>query len=737
MNLRHCLLTLLLCMCVLPAEAAPALNALYTLSQPDSTVFQARIRGDEHLRIVTDPQGHVLVQGRDKVWYYARYEADGRKVSTGYPVGGDVPAHILAASTFIPEHALRLRTQNRRRQVTALREARPGLLSRVRSVAGPRQTVLNKHSIVILAEFADTKMTYTRDDFVQMLTLRGYDENGATGSAMDYFDAMFQGDYHFEFTVSPVITLDHESGWYFDNDDEDNDKNPGQAVVDACTKAHEAGIDFSRYDDDGDGEVDNVIVFVAGKDEAQGAGASAVWSHAWFVKDGAGITCRLDGKLINSYAITTEIGIDGYTSEGWHFGFTGIGTFCHEFSHTFGLPDFYDVDYAGSGGQADGLFRKLDLMDGGNSNNYGRTPPHYSALDYYLLGLGTCEDLTVGNRTLEPISTARRYLKYETGTEGEYYLFECRDNNTAWDKHIGGKGLLIYHVDRTGNDAGQSDTYEKVLTARERWEYNEVNANPIHECAALMAATPGVHAFTSDGYDSNNQSKVFYPQTSYRSFTPQTTPAFIFWNGKESPVGLVNIATDGSRVSFTVQGFSPIHIPEVGETAQEIFQDAAILQWTATDPAYTGNAYVSWGISATQKRDTVAVAPYEPGRYALRLEGLDSRTAYRTDVWFEQSDISSEIRAMNFTTKAFMSSGVPYIALPPKSGSGSFPSGTQLPLHVNNMQDAAHVEWFLGSTAIAPGGNGYYTLTRSGTLKAVVTRKNGYKDYIIKVLKVQ
>ena len=734
------LLLLLLLATSLQLHAIPAWNLLHTYTQPDGTTFQARLHGDEHLHYVTDAEGHALVRNSDGFWCYAYFQADGRKTSSGYPVGTEAPAYVLNASRYVPGTALTLRARERRQSVEAFRARRLAktrqAAERIRTKADGESTATNRHSIVILAEFSDTKMTFTRDNFIDMLTKEGYSYNGAHGSALDYFNEMFQGDWHFSFTVSPIITLDHDSAYYFANGEDDMDVNPAQAVADACWKAKEAGIDFSLFDDDGDSEVDNVIVFVAGKDESQGADANCVWSHAWAVRDGAGINCILDGKTINSYAITTEYGIDGNSpTGGWHYGFTGIGTVCHEFSHTFGLPDFYDTDYAGSGGYGDGLFGKIDLLDSGNINDYGRRPPHYSAIEYYLLGLGNVADISRGNHTLEPISENRRFLRYQTTHEGEYFLFECRDNTSVWDRNIGGKGLLIYHIDESGVDAGWSDAYHKNLTTTERWYFNEVNANPLHECGYLISATPGIHAKDSEGYDSGNQGKVFYPQTSYKEFSPDSDPPFILWDGSPAGLALVNIAMSGKNVTFTVQG-GHIQVPDVALVNQDIFQDAAILQWTATDETYAGPAYVQWGASASQERKIEEVRPYEPGKYAVRLEGLNGTTAYKADIWFEQDGTSGKIRSANFTTKAFRG-GVPYIVLASANSNGTFSSGTQIPLHVNNASGTDGVQWFLGGSTIEPGGNGYYTLTRGGTLKAVVTYTNGQKDIIIKEIKIQ
>lgn len=728
MRLRRYLYLLLLLIPALPLHAIPARNILHTFKQPDGTTFQARLRGDEHLHFVVDEQGHSLIRNGDGYWCYAYYQADGRKVSSGYPVGQEAPAHVLSASRYIPSEALRLRTAERRAQIGRFRSQRLEQMRRSKAFTGTsKDQKTNRHSVVILAEFSDIKMTYTREHFIDLLTKENYNFNGAHGSALDYFNEMFQGDWSFQFKVSPIVTLDHDSAYYFDDED-DVDKNPAQAVIDACKKAHDLGLNFSQFDDDEDGEVDNIIVFVAGHDQAIDGDVTNVWSHAWAIQDGAQISYSLDGVFLNSYAITTEYGQQG---------FTGIGTFCHEFSHTFGLPDFYDTDEVASGGLSNALFGKIDLMDSGNHNDAGRMPPHYSALDYYVLGLGTCEDIDTGNYILEPISESRRYLKYETGQEGEYFLFECRDNGSGWDQKIGGKGLLVYHIDESRRPAGRSDGFDRTLTAFERWgeDVNEVNANPTHQCGYIVTATPNINAYVihDDGsiIDLGNQARVFYPQKSYTTFP--SDPSFTLWNGDKLNLVLNNISFTGNAISFTIP--SP-DTPEIDQTRQDIFQDAAILQWTATDPTYAGKAIVEWGVSSSQTRQTVEVDPYEGGKYALRLEGLNGSTAYKAAIRFEEEGVSSKVVTLAFTTKAFRG-GVPFIVLPTSASNGSFTSGTEIPLHVNNAQGTDGVDWYLGNSAIQPSGNGYYPLTKAGTLKAVVTYKDGTKDIIIKEIKIQ
>ena len=72
-------------------------------------------------------------------------------------------------------------------------------------------------------------------------------------------------------------------------------------------------------------------------------------------------------------------------------GLAGIGTFCHEFSHCLGLPDFYDTSgrsYANFG------MDYWDLMDYGCYNLDGYVPIGYNAYERDFMGWRKLQTLT-------------------------------------------------------------------------------------------------------------------------------------------------------------------------------------------------------------------------------------------------------------------------------------------------------------------------------------------------------
>ena len=93
--------------------------------------------------------------------------------------------------------------------------------------------------------------------------------------------------------------------------------------------------DWGYYDNNGDGYVDIIDVIYAGYGEASNSAKleNTVWPHQWQLEQ----PMVVDGVQISKYACNNEL--DGYQGND----IDGIGTFCHEFSHCLGLPDFYST----------------------------------------------------------------------------------------------------------------------------------------------------------------------------------------------------------------------------------------------------------------------------------------------------------------------------------------------------------------------------------------------------------
>ena len=387
--------------------AVPAKPIVKTLIQPDGSELKVRLVGDENGHYYITLEGNVVERDKDG-WYV---------VGNGQQREGE-----------------RLQMPRKRVHSSTVDEQR----------RAPHQA---ERGLVILVEFSDVSFSKTRQNFDDLLNKEGYNYNGATGSARDYFRDASNGQYVPEFDVYGPYRLDSVMSYYGQNDRSGLDMHPDQMVVDAVAKLASdslVDINFADYDTDNDGYMDNLFVYYAGYGENEGAPENSVWPHAWEVYEEY-VKGQLvyDGKQIKGYACTSELqGTSGVLM-------CGIGTFCHEFGHVLGLPDFYVTDYSSQ----HKTLGDWDIMDAGAYLNGGNTPPTYSAHERFYLGWLTPEILNeTGDFELEELQKSNKaYIVTSTGEHNldggnpnpaTYYLLENRQK-TGWDRYLPGHGLMI------------------------------------------------------------------------------------------------------------------------------------------------------------------------------------------------------------------------------------------------------------------------------------------------------
>ena len=733
--MKHFTLSFILFLASLFSFAAPARYDNVTLTQPDGTRFTAILSGDEFMKIKVTETGEAIIQDEDGWWSYAVYDVNGNKKSTGCHVGAATSETDLAPSRNIPYDLLAYKATLKRKQAEYNRVQRtptPVMLK-----ASAELTQKNKAGLVILAQFKDASESfrYTRDKFVAMLNQRGYADNGATGSAKQYFDDQFNGMYEFSFDVPDVIvTLSQNRAYYGGNTEDGSDIRPQYMIVEACELADQY-VDFSKYDQDGDGEVDNVFVFFAGLDEASGAAEYHIWSHSWYIKDGAKIDLTLDGVVINRYACSSELLGSDYRNAIM----TSIGTFCHEYSHTLGLMDLYDTDYD-QGGCAAATWRYTSLMDGGNYNNNSNTPPYFNGFERAMLGISDpIEITTAGTYELPPINEGV-YYQINTTTENEIFLIEYRDGK-GWDAHMGGSGVMIYHVDLSTKPSGLSYRYGRDVPAYYRWYSNELNALAAHQCVDIIEADQREDQYTSYTNKTyrelqNSLAGIFFPYQNTNYITPNTSPGLVCWGDTEVKYALTGIKVENGKASFRVVGFSPDAMPVPTDIEIESFQDCAILSFGSTFE-FSGDAEITYGESGKDPK-TVIVPSYEIGRWAVELSGLKPSTSYTVRIAFKLEEFLGDFANKTFMTKKQKSTGLPYIyfATTERNEDGSFATGTKTPLKVYNAVGAKKISWTFNGKEITTSPDGYYHINASGTLEAHITWEDESEEVIIKKIRV-
>lgn len=444
-------LTALLCAFVHQATAVPAYPFPIVVNQPDGTSITVMMKGDEFHHYYLTEDGYLITKGENDIFNYARINQNGDIIDTGIKAN-DVSKRSAAESMQIanfrknPDFSKTNELMRAKRSSNVLPNP-----SKFPTTGSPR-------SLVILVEFSDVDYVVQNplQSFTNLLNQENYSANGGTGSAADYFRVASNGEFTPSFDVIGPYKLPGSMSSYGGNDNHGNDRNPTGMVVDACRLADEDGLDFTIYDTDGDGRLDNVFIYYAGYNEAEGGGADTVWPHRWMVIPGAtysGTTASVtfDGKRLFDYACTSELKGSSDTR------MCGIGTFVHEFGHVIGLPDFYATN-----GANHHTLSFWDVMDAGPYLNEGRTPPTYNSFERFSLGyltptlITSDQDLTLNSL----ITSNEAYLVSSTETHNliannpfpkEFFMLENRQK-TSFDAFLPGHGMLVFRVNYNAQD---------------------------------------------------------------------------------------------------------------------------------------------------------------------------------------------------------------------------------------------------------------------------------------------
>lgn len=482
--MRKAIASIITLFSTLAASAVPANPKPFVHTQPDGTRIILTLVGDEYSHAYLDEQGRTVEVGEDG---FVR---------------------------IICENGIERVAQRRCAALKDRRMKEKGTAKRICRQA----TASGARGLIILANFDDLKFSNTREAISEQMNTEGYDKNGATGSARDYFTAQSSGAFQPTFDVVGPIDLEMPYRYYGGNDANGDDRHADTMIFSAVQKAAEAGLDLNLYDADQDGILDMVYVIYAGKGEADGGDANTVWPHMWNLQASAQFAYQeINGKRVGLYACSAECRRDGT--------YSGIGTFCHEYGHCLGLPDIYDVTYGGGYGMA-----SYDVMSSGSYLNNGNTPPNYSGFERYSVGWMNYDDITMSRDvTLLPINESNTAIRLSSKSNpNEYFVLENRQHE-GWDAYLPARGLMITHID-----------YDEQI-----WDNNAVNADKDHQHVKMMAA--------DNIWNSSTQSGDLYPGLmNNTAFTDSSTPNSNLWDGTPLGKPVTDIKMSGNEVSFRV-----------------------------------------------------------------------------------------------------------------------------------------------------------------------------------------
>ena len=315
------------------------------------------------------------------------------------------------------------------------------------------------HAVTLFGRFSDEE---ARPGNAPPAFARDLFDPERPGSVTHFFDEMSRGQYRITGSVLPkeysaagpassyISEAEGEPGRYHD-------------YVAELLAASDREVDYGKYDNDGpdgvpnSGDDDGIVdfLFVVARStppgfirrNATGVASLGLASSSFRTDDR-----DPDGRFI-------RIG-KGVTQQGGHFA-AAVGSMCHEFLHTLGLPDLYDTDMIRASDQVPPAqdsagIGNWGLMGLGALGWGGGGPNPLSVWSLAKLGW-----LGVANSQLRRLDSDARGLVFEDVNAGgdvvlvevspsRYLLVVHRSRaNSYYERNLPAEGLLIWEVDET------------------------------------------------------------------------------------------------------------------------------------------------------------------------------------------------------------------------------------------------------------------------------------------------
>ena len=558
--------------------AVPAHPKSVRVKQPDGTFVTLRLIGDEyhHFHMTTD--GYTVL-GTDSGYVYGMLDKEGRPHATSllaHDADMRSEAEHKLLKSFLPNRypVPTAASKKLREQENSRRKANNRVLG-----LGGYYDYHKFRGLVLLVEFNDR--SFSREDYQELVNRMVNEPNFSgfyrtdnqwdafTGSVRDYFYDNSNGKFEPTFDVVGPIKIDESQ--YIVRTDASNEEvnNAYLRVSNKALDASENLVNYKNYDGNNDGVVDMVFfVFAGAGSHIPGNDGRLIWPHAGLIAEATnqGYIYRKskDNIYYGRYACSTEM------FESQESGLLeGIGTICHEFSHVLGLPDMYDTDYKGSGGESNHLYN-WSLMAAGSYNNNGRTPVGYSLYDRCYAGFAEPEVISSeGSYSLPRLDQNNKGFMLASGHPKEYFFLENRQTSQSkWDAALPGHGMLVYRIDETKPSV---------------WAENTINTDPSHNYYELLRA--------GNGKSGSLPSDPFPGTSKKTALTNLTTPSLLSWSKREAPLVIEDIAEKNGLITFNVVK------PVIDRTNLEDFEDWAVTTPSATEATTVKGRMGLWTLS--------------------------------------------------------------------------------------------------------------------------------------------
>lgn len=509
---------------VIETFATQAYPHLISFTQPNKSTLSIYIKGDEKINWIESEDGYSLLHDDDGYLVYAIQDKNGNMIPSTI-IAHDKKYRTAGEDSILVKIPKYLRyTDDQIRDLLSLWEILEDQKSQKSNITTTGEVKL----LLILMQFTDKQFTRTTQEIRKLFNQANYTAGGLTGSVHDYYYSNSYGKLSLEFDIAGPYTTQNATAYYGNRG-----TNGYQAFAREAVNAAAADVDYSDYDNNGDGVMDGLHILFAGHGEEASGNAAHIWSHKSTLSN-----LVHDGIAITTYSCSPEL-------RNTSTQLTHIGVICHELGHVFGAPDFYDIDYDGSGGQYPGT-GEWDLMGSGNWNDNGKTPAHHNPYTkIFIYGWANVIDLDTAacSVVMEGSSISESsFYRYYTTTPNEFFLLENRQLRN-FDSRVPGRGLIIYHV-----HPSMTPNTDAVNIRHPQKFY------PV--CASVSTKVPTSSAST---YGSINSSGCPFPGARNKTvFDDNSKPASVSWAGNNTEKPITNIKDNPSlrTISFCFNGGS-------------------------------------------------------------------------------------------------------------------------------------------------------------------------------------
>lgn len=577
------------------ADAVCAYPGAVKVSQPDGTIVQVRVHGDENINWVTSTDGYTLMYDGKGFLTYAGEESGVLSPSgLRYRDGNSAQAAAMGFKPGMPPIGY---LKKRAKKGNPPQESSP---ARVRTqIDGTFPSKGKRKLLMLLVNYKNTTPVFTQQDFDDYMNAEGF---AGIGSFRDYYLENSYGQLDINTTVTRWITLPNEKDYY--------GSDGALALIADALHLVADEIDFRDFDNDGDGILDGLAVIHQGAGREATGAPNDIWSHSSTIYG-----MEFGGVQIRRYTIQPELLGNAGTR------MSTIGVMCHEFGHNLGAPDFYDTDYELSGGEFPGT-GVWDLMASGAWNgDMGDRPAGTNMWQKIQLGWVTPEVLD-GDRSVKAMKGATfvpEAYRFDCTVPGEYFILENRQREGHFDSALPGEGLLIHHIDESIVDNGLVS--------------NTVNATfpqGVYTVCAGSMQDPDTDAYTYGALSSDIC--PFPGAMGVTQFSDRTKPSTKSISGRYTYKGLGNIVqNDDGTVGFD---FFCDEEPAAPRNLSAVSRRGAItLSWDVPEGQQSPVCY-------NLSRNGVFIGQVETCRYTDTATGGQTFLEYTVDAEYPDGLIS-------------------------------------------------------------------------------------------------